>query len=62
MYKFIHEQIALCDEEIKSALQLMVAQKQDGGIQKIPETEGSTQNVSRKKKNKSHPAFSTASI
>lgn len=59
MYKFIQEQIALCDEEIESALQLMVAQKQDSVIQKISDTEGSTENVARKKKNKSHPAFNT---
>lgn len=59
MYKFIQEQIALCDGEIEGTLQLMVAQKQDGVIQKLSETEGATEHMSRKKKNKSHPAFNT---
>ena len=60
MYKFIQEQIALCDGEIEAALQLMVAQKRDGIIEKLSITESSSVNVSKKKKtNKSHPAFNT---
>ncbi|WP_026632867.1 IS110 family transposase, partial [Dyadobacter alkalitolerans] len=59
MYKFIQEQIALCDGEIEGALQLMVAQKHDGIIEKLSVTASSSVNVSKKKTNKSHPAFNT---
>ncbi|MCF0075584.1 hypothetical protein LZD49_34240 [Dyadobacter sp. CY261] len=55
MYKFIQDQIALCDNEIEGVLQIMMAQKQQGIIEKIPDPSHATTAESRK--NKNQPAF-----
>jgi len=59
MYKFIQEQIVLCNEEIEGVLKLMMACKKERLIEKIPETGSSTEEVSIKKRNKNHPGFNT---
>jgi transposase len=59
MYKFIQQQITLCDYEIEGVLQMMMAQKQDGIIEKIPDAMTPTGKVSKKKKTKNQPAFNT---
>lgn len=55
MYKFIQQQITLCDYEIEGVLQMMMAQKQDGIIEKIPDAMTPTGKVSKKRKLKTSP-------
>jgi hypothetical protein len=57
MYKFIQDQIALCDNEIEGVLQIMMAQKQQGIIEMIPDLSQAMTGESRKKKNKNQPTF-----
>lgn len=57
MYKFMQDQIALCDKEIEGVLKIMTAQKQEGVIEKTPDLSYATTSESRKKKNKNQPAF-----
>lgn len=56
MYKFIQEQIALCDDEIEGVLQMM-ANRQEDVTENKSEVGTSARQVSKKKKNKNQPTF-----
>jgi transposase len=57
MHKFIQQQIALCDQEIEDALQLMAAQKTDGVIEKVYQSDVPAEKIVKKRKTKNQPAF-----
>jgi transposase len=56
MYKFIQEQIALCDDEIEGVLQMM-ADRQEDVTENTSEVGTSVRQISKKKKNKNQPTF-----
>lgn len=59
MYKFIQQQIVLCEQEIEGVLQLLAAQHQDGVIEKLSRDDNQSKKP-LKKKTKNQPAFNTA--
>lgn len=59
MYKFIQQQITLCEQEIETVLQQLAARNNDGVIEKLPAETVSTAEKGKKKKSKNHPVFNT---
>lgn len=59
MYQFIQQQITLCEQEIETVLQQLVARNNDGVIEKLPVETVSPAGKGKKKKSKNHPVFNT---
>ncbi|TKT85984.1 IS110 family transposase [Dyadobacter frigoris] len=59
MYQFIRQQITVCENEIEGVLQQLVAQNNDGIIEKFPIPSTPSGRISKRKKTKNQPVFNT---